>query len=1158
MKSPTKSKRHRFYALFRREREVGQLLVRNPLTRRLRIEQLEDRRMLASHTPLVGVDFDNVSDNAPTGWEGVDSFSNGLRILTDIGGTKVDLELKETGPNDFSPQLINAETIPFESSIDNLKKLDGWVAMGSNDGLTATWRDLKPGFTYQVYVFSLFVTSPRIPNIITISGGNPDISFSQEGESKDDLVVNDETGKSSKSLSEFAKLMRADATGSIIVTVRNQLTNLSTPLAGLAIREHGIVVNHLGPFDDGDPNDAVTTLREAINLANANPGPDIIFFDETVLDGREAITLGGTELRITDELTIDASLLDQNVTIDAQGQSRGFQINAAAEELFVLDSVNITGTITTGNNPDNNGNIGTEFNGAAISYRVTNSSPSNASASTGEVGAGMGAATGGLHIRNSLITGNITTGLGAAGGAIFSTGDVTIINSTISGNRTEGDFAYGGALSVLGQLTVIGSTIEDNYTSGANARGGAIDVNGDATFTDSTVRNNYTLGNYSSGGGISNGGVSSAGTINLARTTISGNWTMGSGSSGGGIDSVGYLTINGSRIVENNTYGYGAGGGGIRASISATINDSTISGNSTSGNQAGGGGISSSGRLTVSNSTISGNSVQGTNSDGGGIATGGYATFITQSTITDNHATGSGSRGGGVRFFLNDVMLNGSILAANTAVAMGPDSYTFLGGGTLSTDYSLIGDAVGAAIPGTGSIIGDSTGAGIVDPQLGPLANNGGPTQTHALLPGSPAIDAGSSDAGSSPTALFRFEGDATDSMGTNNGTLQGGLLADDPGAPNISPTGVQFEDIETQFITLASPLTIGSTSSTIEAWVNIPTDADEFLALLSNFDFATGSTFWGIDPSGVPRINWNNFEVVLNGTTDLRDGQWHLLSFVRDTVANEIRIYVDGIEDAMFPSAGSNVTLTPTYRIGNSPGGTDPWEGTLDELAIFDRALSPDEIRMRAGIFDQRGFAFDRVINERMDIGAFEFGAKSADFDGDGDVDGYDFLRWQQGLGTSPAALHEDGDADVNGIVDGADELVWELQYGSTAVLGAMIDDTVAASMAEAPTADLRESTAANRQYPLSTELVDLALALIDEGPLMFGRNGSIVEDSESYSARRVAPLANPVSIKPNHHSSQEVTDATRSTTAENEHEQERLTPMDEGLEKLFDRVFG
>ena len=157
-----------------------------------------------------------------------------------------------------------------------------------------------------------------------------------------------------------------------------------------------------------------------------------------------------------------------------------------------------------------------------------------------------------------------------------------------------------------------------------------------------------------------------------------------------------------------------------------SITNSTISGNSctyvSDGGNAGGG-IYNVGELTISNCTISGNSVVGGPVDGfgGGIYNQGYLEILS-TTIAHNSATGSPNGfGGGI--YGGAFNVDSSIIALNSA-PYGPDVV----GGIGTSTYNIIG----------------------IDPLLGPLADNGGPTFTHALLPGSPAIDHG--DPGAPPT----------------------------------------------------------------------------------------------------------------------------------------------------------------------------------------------------------------------------------------------------------------------------------------------------------------------------------------------------------------------------------------------------------------------
>jgi hypothetical protein len=193
--------------------------------------------------------------------------------------------------------------------------------------------------------------------------------------------------------------------------------------------------------------------------------------------------------------------------------------------------------------------------------------------------------------------------------------------------------------------------------------------------------------------------------------------------------------------------GDGARGGGINTSYIGfvTLSQSTVSGNCTAGDEAHGGGIYAKNRVTLTQSTVSGNSTTGDEAHGGGIYTRYGEATLTQSTVTENHTLDANSMGGGV-FHRNTnnnhpFSISGSIVAGNTAGGGGADLVPDPNS-TLTVNYSLIGVADGLAVIGD---VGNLTGTAVspLAPQLDPLADNGGPTETHALLPGSPALNAG-------------------------------------------------------------------------------------------------------------------------------------------------------------------------------------------------------------------------------------------------------------------------------------------------------------------------------------------------------------------------------------------------------------------------------
>jgi len=329
----------------------------------------------------------------------------------------------------------------------------------------------------------------------------------------------------------------------------------------------------------------------------------------------------------------------------------------------------------------------------------------NAIAGTGE---DMNA-TGDLDITKSVII----TGAGAASTIIDGNfidrvfhvdalaGGITVTISRVT-VRNGSVLLSGGGIFNKGMLTVNDSTISGNSTS---ASGGGIRNLNTLTIDRSTISGN-TAGGI--GGGIDNFGSGTA--LTITNSTISGNTA---GNSGGGIASSGGATITGSTI-SGNAASLGSGGGISNNNSAFTIDRSTISGNS-AGNS--GGGLWNNATLTVTNSTISGN-IAGIS--GGGVSNPSGVTHVTNSSIVTNSA----NSGGGIEVSATVVLKN--TIVANQAA----------GGDCNAAVSSSLSDLDSDGSCGVGALSNQN-------PLLGPLANNGGSTLTHALLPGSPAIDAG-------------------------------------------------------------------------------------------------------------------------------------------------------------------------------------------------------------------------------------------------------------------------------------------------------------------------------------------------------------------------------------------------------------------------------
>lgn len=418
---------------------------------------------------------------------------------------------------------------------------------------------------------------------------------------------------------------------------------------------------------------------------------------------------------------------------------------------------------------------------------------------------GLAVSGGGLYNLGDLtldavtITGNQATGLG---GGLYNLGTLTAVDVSVDGNTAaaEGGGAYnlnphsltlrsstvtgnsgswGGGLSNHGALTVRDSVIAGNT---AGERGGGVSNNGEATLTNTLLVENSAV---EDGGGLYN---YVNGQMQVIETTIRAN----ASEVGGGLGNIGQLELLDS-LVKNNDADYGGGifhgdlygglmivfdttvtgndaanfGGGIWAARDLTVVSSTISYNTASR----GGGVDAAG-VTIVNSTIDHNSAL---TDGGGIFMNDSVSSLDldSTTVSLNTAGGSGGgiyfwdgtaelsnltvarnladgdadnlgEGGGLYQNAGAVTVSNSIVAANldnSAATRQPDcAGTFTSGG-----YNLVGDGTGCA-GFTAGVNGDQVGASLspIDPVLGPLKDNAGPTFTHRLLLGSPAIDAGS------------------------------------------------------------------------------------------------------------------------------------------------------------------------------------------------------------------------------------------------------------------------------------------------------------------------------------------------------------------------------------------------------------------------------
>lgn len=293
-------------------------------------------------------------------------------------------------------------------------------------------------------------------------------------------------------------------------------------------------------------------------------------------------------------------------------------------------------------------------------------------------------------------------------------GPVTISRLTITGGYVEGDNAAGGCIAAFAGVTLQSASVVDCSVRGDNAHGGAIDTQYFVDIADSIVSGNSAISDNGAafGGAI----MVSYGSFTADTSTVSANFaSSAAGSYGGGISVEGPASITRSTIDHNTA---DEGGGllkhrGLSDPGDVEIVDSTISGNAAA--QRGGGVlVESTPTLTIVNSTIASNS----SGDVGGVLVDGACTSYCEVNVTSAIIANNTSESG--------------VRAADIDTTLDAQHVITIGDGDMFT-------SIGRIVPFEYSL---------QDPLLAPLADNGGPTRTHALRLNSPAIDAGGNPLG--------------------------------------------------------------------------------------------------------------------------------------------------------------------------------------------------------------------------------------------------------------------------------------------------------------------------------------------------------------------------------------------------------------------------
>ena len=615
----------------------------------------------------------------------------------------------------------------------------------------------------------------------------------------------------------------------------------------------------------------------------------------------------------------------------------------------------------------------------AATITVNDTSDANGSVSTGK-----------CTLREAIIAANTDT---PVDGCPAGSGDDTIIlpagTYTLSIAGAEENAAQTGDLDITGNLTLAGagkeSTIIDGggidrvlhvdpacagivvNISGITVRNGAApdsadsnEVNGGGIFNCGTLilSDSVITGNKASNVGLG-GGIFNKGTLSGRSVAVNANTQA---FMGGGIYNAGTLMFTNSTIDGNATAYANSSGGGIGNEGTASLFDVTVSNNTARGS---GGGITNggSGYLRLVDSTVSGNTAL--NDYGGGIANQSVLD-VTNSTISGNSAR---TTGGGV--WNNNLMSMANVTVANNQVSIGPGGGIYLyNPGILDIENTLLANNIAAAVKNncsapTGSLtsygynLEDADTCGLtapgdrtnVNPLLGPLQNNGGMTLTHALLAGSPAIDAGNPagcTAEGGTRALLNDQRSYTRPVDGNGD----GTATCDVGAYEYGGVPGTGSDLRIQKWGSPNPVAVdGSLTYTIVVTNNGPGIAGGVVvtdSLPPNVTWLSTSIDAGVC------MGSNPFKCYI-GT--LFDAESAMLSFVvKPTFAGAISNTATVTSDTPDPSTANNsatATTTCANPVQRIEGGTAV--GSYPTLqAAFNAALSGDTIEAQATTFNE------------------------------------------------------------------------------------------------------------------------------------------------------------------------------------------------------------
>ncbi|MDZ7965362.1 MAG: DUF4347 domain-containing protein [Nostoc sp. DedSLP03] len=570
-------------------------------------------------------------------------------------------------------------------------------------------------------------------------------------------------------------------------------------------------VNSTQDVDDGDANNGITTLREAIKLANASTEDDAIAFEGVFTDDTpDVISLTSGQLTITDNITILGTGASK-LTVSGNNASGVFEI------LGLGTDVSIDGlTVANGNDTLGGGILVNSF--------------------------------GIFNLTNSIVSGNV-------GGGINSSGIVTVTNSSVSSNTGSGINVSNAISGFLGSTDIIDASYGilnlTNSSISGNTGDGISNEGSRVSLTNSSVSSNTRFGIYNNAALIGYGTYDS-GILNLTNSSVSGNTEGGisnlgsflrltnssvSGNTGSGISNLGiddpYGGASSSAILNNSTVSGNTAisdGGGIYNDNTLTLLNTTVTNNTADSNGDGGGVFNSAGTITVANTIIAGNFDKSTsgniNPDVAGIFTDSGNNLIGNNTGSTSFTTSTlvGTSATPIDPKLGSLQNNGGVTFTHALLA---GSHAINAGNNTLVSGSLITDQRGA---GFGRISGGVVDIGAYEVQSSITP----PVNTDTVV-----TNTNDSGAGSLRQAILN----ANTTVGADTITFAGVFADTIPDIITLTSGKLTIADDVTILGTGASSLTVsGNNSSGVFEISGTGTDASIAGLKITNASNAVGS----------------------------------------------------------------------------------------------------------------------------------------------------------------------------------------------------------------------------------------------------------------------------------------------------------------------------